>query len=57
MKNPVIAKLNVPSSQGNFTTIVANASFLWERLDTERFVIDIDSVNEQEIQRRLDRWS
>lgn len=56
MKNPVIAKLNVPSSQGNFTTIVANASFLWERLDTERFVIAIDSINETEIQRRLDRW-
>ncbi|MBD2679305.1 MULTISPECIES: type 2 lanthipeptide synthetase LanM family protein [Nostoc] len=57
MKNPVIAKSDVPSSIANFTTIVANASFLWERFDTERFVIDIDSVNEQEIQRRLDRWN
>ncbi|MDZ8082016.1 MAG: type 2 lanthipeptide synthetase LanM family protein [Nostoc sp. DcaGUA01] len=56
MKNPVIAKPDVPSSQANFTTIVANASFLWERLDTERFVIDINSINETEIQRRLDRW-
>ncbi|WGV23380.1 type 2 lanthipeptide synthetase LanM family protein [Halotia branconii] len=52
MKNPVILKSSIPS----FTTIVANASFLWERLDTERFVIDIDSINEKEIQRRLDRW-
>ncbi|WP_375505985.1 type 2 lanthipeptide synthetase LanM family protein [uncultured Nostoc sp.] len=55
MKNPVIAKRDIPSSQA-LTTIVANASFLWERLDTERFVIDIDSINEREIQRRLDRW-
>ncbi|RCJ42659.1 lanthionine synthetase [Nostoc minutum NIES-26] len=56
MKNPVVAKPDIPLSQANFTTIVANASFLWERFNTKRFVIDIDSLNETEIQRRLDRW-
>ncbi|MDF5709609.1 MAG: type 2 lanthipeptide synthetase LanM family protein [Nostoc sp. S4] len=55
MKNPVIAKRDIPSSKA-LTTIVTNASFLWERLDIERFVIDIDLINETEIQRRLDRW-
>ncbi|KOP24616.1 lanthionine synthetase [Hapalosiphon sp. MRB220] len=55
MKNLVIAKRDIPSSQA-LTNIVANASFLWERLDTKRFVIDINAINEIEIQRRLDRW-
>src|SRR5262245_42620437 len=37
-------------------TIVANASFLWERLETDRFTIDIDPGSEPEMSRRLDRW-
>ncbi|MBW4576035.1 MAG: type 2 lantipeptide synthetase LanM family protein [Aphanothece sp. CMT-3BRIN-NPC111] len=40
----------------DLTAIVANASFLWERLDPERFAIAVDLVNEQEIHSRLDRW-
>jgi type 2 lantibiotic biosynthesis protein LanM len=37
-------------------TIVANASFLWERLDSERFVVDSEGANQLEIDRRCDRW-
>jgi type 2 lantibiotic biosynthesis protein LanM len=40
----------------DLTAIVANASFLWERLDTERFLIENHSTVESEIQQRLDRW-
>ncbi|MBD2525525.1 type 2 lanthipeptide synthetase LanM family protein [Nostoc sp. FACHB-133] len=35
--------------------IVANASFLWERLDSKRFVVDVEQ-NEQQIDRRFERW-
>ncbi|MCP6762977.1 MAG: type 2 lanthipeptide synthetase LanM family protein [Fischerella sp. CENA71] len=60
MKNSATAQRLVPSCQqvtpDDLAIIVANASFLCDRLDTERFVIDADHVNEQEIHDRLDRW-
>jgi type 2 lantibiotic biosynthesis protein LanM len=37
-------------------TIVAHASFLWERLDTEKFLVKSSQDNELEINQRLDRW-
>ncbi|MBW4422320.1 MAG: type 2 lantipeptide synthetase LanM family protein [Myxacorys californica WJT36-NPBG1] len=40
----------------DLTTIVTRASFLWERLDAERFAIEDNLANEQEIQQQLDRW-
>ncbi|MFN6514132.1 MAG: type 2 lanthipeptide synthetase LanM family protein [Nostoc sp. CreGUA01] len=40
----------------NLTTIVSKASFLWERLDTEKFAIAAGSVNEQQIDHRFKRW-
>ncbi len=36
--------------------IVANASFLEERLDSERFLVDSEKSNQQEIERRCNRW-
>lgn len=49
------------ASPVNFTdaelaSIVANASFLWERLDSERFTVDNEQAKELEIDRRLNRW-
>ena len=43
-------------TQVELSTIVANASFLWERLDRERFVVAADKTNEQTIENRLNRW-
>ncbi len=39
-----------------FKTIVANASFLWERLDPAKFTISSQPENELEINARLDLW-
>ncbi|MDJ0590935.1 MAG: type 2 lanthipeptide synthetase LanM family protein [Pleurocapsa sp. MO_226.B13] len=36
--------------------IVANASFLEERLNSKRFIVDSEKLNEQEIERRYLRW-
>jgi type 2 lantibiotic biosynthesis protein LanM len=38
------------------TSIVANASFLWERLDSARFTADNQHNSEPEIDRRLQHW-
>lgn len=43
-------------TNADLAPIVANASFLWERLDSERFTADGEQVNEAEIDRRCDRW-
>ncbi|MDJ0717963.1 MAG: type 2 lanthipeptide synthetase LanM family protein [Prochloraceae cyanobacterium] len=43
-------------TQAEIITIVANASFLWERLDRERFIVAAEKTNEQTIQNRLSRW-
>ncbi|MDZ7960293.1 MAG: type 2 lanthipeptide synthetase LanM family protein [Aulosira sp. DedQUE10] len=43
-------------TNADLASIVANASFLWERLDSERFTADGEQVNEAEIDRRCDRW-
>ncbi|MDJ0691518.1 MAG: type 2 lanthipeptide synthetase LanM family protein [Xenococcaceae cyanobacterium MO_188.B32] len=43
-------------TQVDLATIVANASFLWERLDRERFVVATEKTNEQTIENRLSRW-
>jgi type 2 lantibiotic biosynthesis protein LanM len=43
-------------TQADLATIVANASFLWERLDQERFVVAAENTNEQTIENRLSRW-
>lgn len=59
-RNPVMLQQIVHSSQlktlDNLRGIVANASFLWERLDENRFAIDGNLIDEQQINRRLDRW-
>jgi type 2 lantibiotic biosynthesis protein LanM len=47
---------SAPSHLTDITTIVANASFLWERLDSERFVTEFNQSEQQEIDRRFDRW-
>jgi type 2 lantibiotic biosynthesis protein LanM len=61
MRNPATPQLLVQSPESITSTdleaIVANASFLWERLDGESVIIDADRLEEQEVQRRLDRWS
>lgn len=44
-------------TEAGLAKIVAKASFLWERLNPEHFVIDVAYFNEQEIRHRLDRWS
>jgi type 2 lantibiotic biosynthesis protein LanM len=36
--------------------IVASASFLWERFDSEHFTPDVDQTDELEINRRLNHW-
>ncbi|BAY28958.1 lanthionine synthetase C family protein [Nostoc carneum NIES-2107] len=59
MINLTIAEEIAPSQQiapQELAIIVANASFLEERLKTEKFVIDGDRINEQEINHRLERW-
>ncbi|MBD2255227.1 type 2 lanthipeptide synthetase LanM family protein [Nostoc parmelioides] len=43
-------------TQADLATIVANASFLWERLDQECFVVAVENTNEQTIENRLSRW-
>ncbi|MDJ0594891.1 MAG: type 2 lanthipeptide synthetase LanM family protein [Pleurocapsa sp. MO_226.B13] len=43
-------------TQTELATIVANASFLWERLDRERFVVATEKTHEQTIENRLSRW-
>ncbi|MBD2694681.1 type 2 lanthipeptide synthetase LanM family protein [Anabaena catenula] len=44
------------SAVESFLKIIADASFLWERLNVEKFLIDINQLNEQEIDSRLDHW-
>ncbi|ACC81750.1 type 2 lanthipeptide synthetase LanM family protein [Nostoc punctiforme] len=59
MKNLAITQQLVPSQQitpHDLAIIVANASFLGERLQTEQFVMDGDRIHEQEINHRIDRW-
>lgn len=51
-----IVSFKQQSAAEGLLTIIANASFLWERLNLEKFLIDINQLNEQEIDRRLDRW-
>ncbi|MFN6565701.1 type 2 lanthipeptide synthetase LanM family protein [Dendronalium sp. ChiSLP03b] len=46
----------VNCTHAELAAIVANASFLWERLDPERFTVDGEQANESEIDRRCDRW-
>jgi type 2 lantibiotic biosynthesis protein LanM len=46
----------VNCSHADLASIVADASSLWERLDSERFSTDNLRSNESEIDRRLDRW-
>ncbi len=43
-------------TQTELATIVANASFLWERLDRDRFIVAAENTNEQTIENRLSRW-
>lgn len=43
-------------TQADIATIVANASFLWERVDRERFVVATENTNEETIENRLNRW-
>ncbi|WP_009630792.1 type 2 lanthipeptide synthetase LanM family protein [Synechocystis sp. PCC 7509] len=43
-------------THADLTLIVANASFLWERLDLQRFTADNSQAKEAEIDRRLNRW-
>ncbi|MEA5542552.1 type 2 lanthipeptide synthetase LanM family protein [Limnoraphis robusta Tam1] len=43
-------------TQAELATIVTNGSFLWERLDGERFVVVTEKTNEQKIENRLNRW-
>jgi type 2 lantibiotic biosynthesis protein LanM len=43
-------------TDADLASIVANASFLWERLDPNRFSTDNVQSNEPEINRRLNRW-
>lgn len=47
---------SVNCTHAELASIVANASFLWERLDSERFIADNEQVNEPEVDRRLNRW-
>lgn len=54
MSQMSIAKPNCTHAE--LTSIVANASFLWERLDPERFTADSERTNELEIDRRLNHW-
>lgn len=46
----------VNCSHKDLASIVANASSLWERLDSDCFSADNLQANESEIDRRLDRW-
>lgn len=46
----------VNCTNADLASIVANASFLWERLDSEAFTADGEQVSEPEIDRRCDRW-
>ncbi|MGK7926376.1 MAG: type 2 lanthipeptide synthetase LanM, partial [Spirulina sp.] len=40
----------------DLAAIVADASFLWERLNSDRFTVDPDRIDRSEIDRRCDRW-
>jgi hypothetical protein len=42
--------------QADLESIVANASFLWERLEQNRFVVTTESPSEQTTEHRLSRW-
>ncbi|BAY08493.1 type 2 lanthipeptide synthetase LanM family protein [Calothrix sp. NIES-2098] len=42
-------------TNADLASIVANASFLWERLDSEGFTVDGEQAK-SEIERRCDRW-
>lgn len=46
----------ISCSHEDLVSIVANASSLWERLDSECFSADNLQANELEIDRRLDHW-
>lgn len=46
----------VNCTHAELVSIVANASFLWERCDLKRFTADGKQANEQEINCRYDRW-
>lgn len=43
-------------THADLALIVANASFLWERLDPGRLIVDSEQINEPEIDRRLNHW-
>ncbi|MBW4574204.1 MAG: type 2 lantipeptide synthetase LanM family protein [Aphanothece sp. CMT-3BRIN-NPC111] len=55
-----MSKLSIATLVGcthaDLASIVAKASFLWERLDPEHFIVDKEQANEPEINRRLERW-
>lgn len=46
----------VNCTHAELASIVANASFLWERLAPERLTVDNAQANELEIERRINRW-
>jgi hypothetical protein len=43
-------------THAKLVSIVTNASFLWERLDLERFTADNEQTNKAEIDHRLNHW-
>ena len=43
-------------TENDLASIVADASFLWERLNLSRFKVDRNHSNQLEIERRCDRW-
>ncbi len=43
-------------THADLASIVANAAFFWERVDSKHFIVDREQVNEPESDRRLNHW-
>jgi type 2 lantibiotic biosynthesis protein LanM len=52
---PTAAPL-INCTHADLASIVANASFLWERVDSEDLIVDHEQANEPESDRRLNHW-
>ncbi|MEO0827307.1 MAG: type 2 lanthipeptide synthetase LanM family protein [Cyanobacteria bacterium J06642_9] len=55
MSKPLVAT-PIQLADTDLASIVADASFLWERLNSDRFRVDARQSHQADIDRRCDRW-
>ncbi len=53
--SPILIAKPTQVTDNDLASIVADASFLWERLNCDRFMVDPKQLDLSEIERRCDR--